>query len=319
MEGEWTVKHKKTALAFSGLVLILAACSGDETEETTEENQGSSGTGNVQLEEMEGTIEHVHGIGYTDAEGVTFASHDGLKVYKDNEWMESPHHKNDYMGFNATEEGMYVSGHPGASSDLPNPLGLQKGKVKKQELESLGFTGESDFHLMGVGYENEAIYLLNSQPDDNLDTGFHRSFDGGETFEAMAAENLPEKLFQLAVHPSDEEMVAAAAESGVFLSTDAGETFERISETGQASGLTFTGNQLYFGLLQNEASFQTYDLESETITDIPLPDFGQDAVLYSAVHPEKEELTIFTMNGSSYMTEDEGETWKSILTEGEPG
>ncbi|SDJ46394.1 F510_1955 family glycosylhydrolase [Salimicrobium halophilum] len=314
------MKHIKTTLAISGLALFLAACSGETTvengSESTEGTQKSTGTEEVELEEFTGTIEHVHGIGYTDAGGVTFASHSGLKVYTEDKWMESPHHKNDYMGFNATEEGMYVSGHPGESSDLPNPIGLQKGKVGESDLNPLGFVGESDFHLLGVGYENEAIYLLNSRPDDNLETGFHRSFDGGETFEVMAAEGLPEKLFQLAVHPTDEQTVAAAAESGVFLSADAGETFERISEEGQASGLTFTENRLYFGLLQNEASFRSYDLESETTSDIPLPDFGQDAVLYSAVHPDKEEITIFTMNGSSYITEKEGESWERILNSG---
>ncbi|WP_347861114.1 hypothetical protein U0355_10490 [Salimicrobium sp. PL1-032A] len=314
------MKHIKTTLAISGMALFLAACTGETTEEkgseSTEETKESTETEEIELEEFKGTIEHVHGIGYTDAEGITFASHSGLKVYRNDQWMESPHHKNDYMGFNATEEGMYVSGHPGESSDLPNPIGLQKGKVGESELDPLGFVGESDFHLLGVGYENEAIYLLNSRPDDNLETGFHRSFDGGGTFEAMAAEGLPEKLFQLAVHPTDEKMVAAAAESGVFLSTDAGETFERISEEGQASGLTFTEDELYFSLLQNESSFHTYDLEMEEVAEVPSPDFNEDAVLYAAVHPEEEEITVFTMNGSSYVTENEGESWKRILNNG---
>ncbi|SIS48072.1 F510_1955 family glycosylhydrolase [Salimicrobium flavidum] len=312
---------KISLLWFSAMVIFLAACGGEESETEnqaeSDEDKDQTSTEDVALEEFEGTIEHVHGMGYTDAEGITFASHQGLKIFREGEWMETPFHNNDYMGFNAIENGMYVSGHPGEdTTDLENPIGLQKGKATKEGLENLGFEGGSDFHILGVGYENEAIYLLNSQPDPELDTGFHRSFDQGESFERMAAENLPGDVFQLAVHPVEETVVAAATKSGVYLSTDSGDTFERVSEQGQASGLSFTEDQLYFALLQEEASFKTYDWESEEVKELPLPDFGEDAVMYSASHPENSEVAIYTMNGSSYVTDDEGETWTQILDNG---
>ncbi|PBB06173.1 F510_1955 family glycosylhydrolase [Salimicrobium humidisoli] len=303
-----------------GAAFILSACGGEETKKGTSETENNKSekdrSEQGELEKFEGTVEHVHGLGYTDVDGVTFASHEGLKIYREGQWWETPYHKNDYMGFNAVKGGMYVSGHPGETSDLPNPVGLQKGRAGEEGLDHLGFRGESDFHLLGVGYENEAVYLLNDRPDEELETGFYRSFDKGETFEPFRAENLPEDLFQLAVHPIREKVVAAAAKTGVFLSEDAGETFKRISEKGQASGLTFTENSLYFGLLQNGAAFKKYGLGSEEMETVPLPEFGEDAVLYSALSPGEDVIIIYTMNGSSYSTEDEGETWKQFLEEG---
>ncbi|MFP3442760.1 hypothetical protein R0K18_33995, partial [Pantoea sp. SIMBA_133] len=81
----------------------------------------------------------------------------GLKFYKDGKWMETTGQNNDYMGFTAVDEGFYTSGHPGKDSDLPNPLGLKKSTDGGRSLENLGFEGESDFHTIGVGYENHAI------------------------------------------------------------------------------------------------------------------------------------------------------------------
>lgn len=56
------------------------------------------------------------------------------------------------MGYVATDNGFYSSGHPHPSAGLINPFGLIKSSDGGHTLTKLGFEGESDFHLMGVGY-----------------------------------------------------------------------------------------------------------------------------------------------------------------------
>ncbi|RWZ54443.1 hypothetical protein EQV77_14285 [Halobacillus fulvus] len=312
------------------ILIILAGCSQSEEEgsadsqdpATNESSSGDTDTSEDQtssLEEVssfEGSVDHVHGVGYLDGETVTFAAHEGLKLYQNGEWLQADLHKNDYMGFNMVDEGFYVSGHPGPNSDLPNPLGLQKGTVDEQ-LSSIGFVGESDFHAMGVGYNSHAVYVLNEQPNSELDQGLYRSFDGGETWERLKAENLDEKLFQIAVHPTDEKKVAVASQSGIYLSEDAGDTFERVSAEGQGSGIFFAEDELFYGLYTGEAAMKSYQLEDGSIEEVPLPDMTEDAVMYTAQNPQNpEELTIFTISGHAYQTENAGEEWTQIINNG---
>lgn len=49
-------------------------------------------------------------------------------------------------------------------------------------LQKLGFEGESDFHLMSVGYTRHAIYLLNPGQNAKLAPGMHYSLDDGATW-----------------------------------------------------------------------------------------------------------------------------------------
>lgn len=87
---------------------------------------------------FDGSIDHVHGIGYVGNDnGLYLATHTGLKMYRDGEWLETTKNLNDYMGFNAVDKGFYTSGHPGEDSDLPNPIGIQRSFDGGKTLESL--------------------------------------------------------------------------------------------------------------------------------------------------------------------------------------
>ena len=83
--------------------IFLAGCSSD-------------GTGEFE-EAFNGKIEHVHGMGYAGGDdGLYLATHGGLKIFRDGGWHETTRNYNDYMGFNAVDEGFYTSGHPGGDS-----------------------------------------------------------------------------------------------------------------------------------------------------------------------------------------------------------
>ncbi|MGR9050347.1 F510_1955 family glycosylhydrolase [Halobacillus faecis] len=307
---------KKAALSFLAAATILGACSQEVEEEATDSEDSSEEKVEKQeyLQPFEGNLGHVHGLGYIE-EGFTFAAHTGIKIYQEGEWKEAVFHPHDYMGFQVREDGFLSSGHPVPSSDLQNPLGLQKGKVSEESLESLAFVGESDFHVMGAGFANEFVYVFNEQPNSQLDQGFYRSTDLGATWESISAEGIEGGVFQMAVHPTNGDTVAIATDSGVFLSENGGQSFERISESGQAGGLYFTEDELFYGLYNGEATMTSYLIGESGTSDVPLPDLTEDAVMYFA---EKDNrIAIYTFNGAAYISEDGGENWEKVVEKGE--
>ncbi|MFG6116903.1 F510_1955 family glycosylhydrolase [Thalassobacillus devorans] len=324
--------NKLLLITLLSVGVIIAGCSQNEEEtktedsgqsETTKSNESSDSPSNTSdfLQPFEGSTDHIHGVGYLQQEnGIAFASHTGLKFYKDGKWMETTGQNNDYMGFTAVDEGFYTSGHPGKDSDLPNPLGLKKSTDGGRSLENLGFEGESDFHTIGVGYENHAIYLLNMQPNSELDAGFYRSFDDGTSWDAVEAEGLNNSPFAIAVHPTDENIVAVSNETGVYLSEDAGKTFEPVKENVQGTAVYFEGDRLYYATYDGESNLAIMNLENRSSETVELPELTNQAILYLAKNPANEaEITLLASDGekeAAYITKDNGENWQQIIKQG---
>ncbi|REJ11248.1 F510_1955 family glycosylhydrolase [Halobacillus trueperi] len=307
---------KKAALSLLLVSVFLGACS-EEVEEEAREAKDSTedkAENHEYLQSFEGNLGHVHGLGHME-EGFAFAAHTGIKIFQEGQWKEAVYHPHDYMGFQVREDGFLSSGHPIPSSALQNPLGLQRGKVSEESLEALAFDGESDFHVMGAGFANESVYVFNEQPNSQLDQGFYRSTDLGATWESILAEGIEGGVFQMAVHPTDGETVAVATDSGVFLSENGGQSFERISESGQAGGLYFNEDELFYGLYTGEATMTSYLIGESGTSDVPLPDLKEDAVMYFAEADNR--MAIYTFNGAAYVSEDGGENWKKIVEKGE--
>lgn len=128
-------------------LLFLIGCSSLQSDSFEKELQGDQ-------------LTHVHGMGYDKDGQLNFGTHAGLKYYKDGKWFETTKNINDYMGFNVVDQGFYTSGHPGAQSDLPNPIGIQRSLDGGKTLENVGFVGEVDFHLLSVGYESHDIFFF---------------------------------------------------------------------------------------------------------------------------------------------------------------
>ncbi|MFC7061732.1 F510_1955 family glycosylhydrolase [Halobacillus seohaensis] len=299
------------------LVFVVGCSSEDSQPETSQEDSQEEEKFWESGSKIEEEISHVHGLGYFDSNTIAFASHTGLKLYQDEEWLETEGHRHDYMGFNAVDSGFYTSGHPNLQSDYPNPLGLQKLGEDGEELESLAVEGESDFHVMGVGYQNNAIYLLNEQENSLMDQGYYKSLDDGETWEAFQGDNIKGSPFQIAVHPTEDEVVAIATDSGVYLSEDAGESFSVISDSGQGSGLFFTEEELQYGLYDGKQAFYSFDLENRETQSINIPSLAGDAIMYTARQPKKgKEMVIYTAQGNSFISQNSGESWSQILEEG---
>ncbi|HEX6384950.1 MAG TPA: glycosyl hydrolase [Anaerolineae bacterium] len=260
---------------------------------------------------------HIHGLGFSpDGRQLIVPAHDGLRVFADGEWSvpEVPAH--DYMGYTPVDNGFYSSGHPHPSSGLVNPFGLVKSTDGGQTLEKLGFEGESDFHLMGVGYENHAVYVLNPASNSQLSTGLHVSLDDGQTWQPCAAQGVSARPFQIAVHPTEASVVAVATEGGLFLSTDYGDSFTRVGEAVPVTAVAFypNGQTLLFGASRLFA----YDLSSEQITAFPSPTFAaDDAIGYVAVNPiQAGEIALATFSRDIYLSSDGGQAWPQIAEDG---
>lgn len=306
---------KKAIMGLFLASVFLGACSQEVEEEAAESQENKEEAESREyLQSFEGNLGHVHGLGYME-DGFVFAAHTGIKIYQEGQWKEAVDHPHDYMGFQVREDGFLSSGHPIPSSNLQNPLGLQKGKVSEEGLESLAFYGESDFHVMGAGFANESVYVFNEQPNSQLEQGFYKSTDLGATWEPFQAEGIEGGVFQLAVHPTDGETVAMATDSGVFLSENGGQSFEMISETGQGGGLYFNEDQLYYGLYNGEPTMTSYGIGESGTSDVPLPELTEDAVMYFA--EADNQMAIYTFNGSAFISEDGGENWKKIVEKGE--
>ncbi len=263
-------------------------------------------------------LQHVHGLGFTaDGAQLFVPAHDGFRVYANNgTWQEPNIPKHDYMGYVATDDGFYSSGHPGSGSSLPNPLGLVKSKDNGKTLTTLGFEGEIDFHTMGVGYKNHAVYVFNPAPTAKLPGGLHYTLDDGKTWKKSSAQGVSGEPIQIAVHPTQANVVAVASEGGLFLSTDYGNAFERVGGLSPVTAASFTptGETLLFGLQKLYA----YDLTSKQVREIPTPAVGaKDAIGYVAVSPAQGKTIAFATFGKDiHITTDGGQTWKQIAQQG---
>jgi hypothetical protein len=212
---------------------------------------------------------HIHGMGFSaDGRQLIVAAHDGVRIFADGVWVTPDIPPHDYMGYSPTNNGFYSSGHP-HTPGLLNPFGLVKSTDDGQTLTKLGFEGESDFHVMSVGYTSHTIYVLNPAPNAKLQPGLYSSIDDGKTWKPGAMQGVTAQPIQIAVHPTDRNVVALATEGGLFLSTDAGATFARVGTDEPVAAATFhpMGMRLFFA----GATLSSYDLTAKSVTTLPMP------------------------------------------------
>src|SRR6267142_4193750 len=87
---------------------------------------------------------HVHGLAYSaDGKRLMIPSHFGVAIYENGRWSKAPGPEHDYMGFSATANSIYSSGHPAAGSNLVNPFGLLRSKDGGKTWDKLALEGES--------------------------------------------------------------------------------------------------------------------------------------------------------------------------------
>lgn len=253
MPAAWrTRRARPTTLAVAAVVLALAGCSTPATEQSDSAAQPPSVQGLPS--------DHVHGVALNPADDkVYLATHDGLFRYDDTGPVRvGP--VIDLMGFTvAGPDHFYASGHPGPGVDMPNPVGLIESTDAGETWSPLSREGQTDFHTLtasaaGVtGFDGTAVLnttdgqtwttlsppvspdSLAASPDGTTvlatsQSGPARSADGGRTWQVV-----PEApLLQLTSFADDQTVAGVAPDGNVFLSTDAGVTWDSRGTVGQA-------------------------------------------------------------------------------------
>ena len=297
--------HHRSILA---LVLLVAALPGPQYEAHAQ-NAGAV------------TLTHVHGLAYSaDGRQVMVPSHHGLSIYHDGKWSKAPGPEHDYMGFAAARSRLYSSGHPADGSSLVNPFGLIRSADSGKTWEKLGLEGESDFHLLAVSWNTNAVYVWSPDRNSRMPiAGFYFTLNDGFAWQRMAAKGISGKPRAIAVHPDDARVVAIATSTGIFLSRNSGGSFEPIAVKGQ--GLTaffdLDGKHLWHSSHDGSPRLVRTTLQGGASTATTLPPLTNDAVAYVAQNPvNRKEYAIATFERSIFVSGDAAKTWKQIAREG---
>ncbi|MEK3929095.1 MULTISPECIES: F510_1955 family glycosylhydrolase [Bacillus] len=316
-----------TGLAITSLFIITGCSSNTETapvkKETVQSESKNIETANTSPQDFykeitSGKIEHIHGIGYAgNMPGVSIATHSGIKVYHNGKWLETKTGLHDYIGFQATKNGFFASGHPEPGANLKNPLGLMKSSDGGNTLEKLAFYGESDFHNLAVGYNTEAIYLYNERPNSKLQQGFYFSTNNGQDWKNSKLKGLSSTIHSFSVHPDQSSVVAVSAKDGVYLSTDYGNTFELFSTSLESTAVTLSNEDVFYAPI-NKQMITKKSIATNEETNIQTPSLdSKDAIMYISQNPQNSSEIVFaTLKTNVFLSTDEGKTWKQITKEG---
>ncbi|MGE7271973.1 F510_1955 family glycosylhydrolase [Brevibacillus panacihumi] len=265
-------------------------------------------------------LEHTHGLGFSsDGKRILIPAHDGLKAYEQGRWFTPEGAKHDYMGFSPVDEGFYSSGHPAPDSNLNNPFGIVKSLDEGKTLQSLALDGETDFHNMAVGYISHVIYAYNPQPNSQMNKpGLFYSKNEGKTWTNSNIEGVSEEPTTIAVHPSEASIVAIGTPTGVYLSKDFGNRFEKVMSVGQNTSLFFniTG-ELFIGGFQDGAYLVKMDLKNNKTEQLTIPALTEDAVAYFAQNAiDDDQMAFTTFKNDVYYSIDKGVSWTKIADQG---
>jgi len=267
-------------------------------------------------------ITHVHGLAYSaDGKKLMIPSHHGLAVYEAGKWSKAPGPEHDYMGFSATRDRLYSSGHPARGSGLVNPFGVIRSKDGGKTWDKLGLEGETDFHLLAAGWSTNAIYVWNPVPSSRMKrAGLHYTLNDGLLWRPAAAAGLRGDPQAIAVHPNEASIIAIATSAGVFVSRDRGEIFEAVMSDLQGLGLHFDldGEHLWISAFDGASRLARVALGAASVEQFVLPPLTRDAVAYIAQHPvSKNQYAIATFGRSVFLSRDGARSWTRIADRGQ--
>lgn len=268
------------------------------------------------------TLHHVHGLAYSaDGKRLFVPSHYGLAIYNSGQWSMASGPAHDYMGFAVSRDAFYSSGHPAAGSGLQNPFGLIRSTDEGKTWSQLGLSGESDFHVLAIGYRTNVVYVYNSQRNSRMtDAGIYSSGNNGMLWRKAAARGLEGQIVTLAPHPTKADIVAAATGRGLYLSLDRGESFRALvaGRTVTAVRFELEGNYLWVASHAGTPALERLDWNSMKRESIALPALeSRDAIGYIAQNPvQPSEWAIASFGRDVYISRDRGKNWAAIAQRG---
>ncbi|RJQ87301.1 MAG: glycosyl hydrolase [Desulfobacteraceae bacterium] len=183
----------------------------------------------------------------------------------------------------------------------------------------LGLEGEADFHQLAAGYGSKAVYVYNHEPNSRMpDPGIFFTLNDGITWQRAPAAGLSGDPACIAVHPENPEIVAVGTKSGLYLSSDAGDSFHAFA-SGQVLAVFFDldGRHLWYGSYAEAPALARIEWRTGEQHRIALPPLGRDAVTYITQNPaSRDEYAIATSRRSVFLSRDDCKSWIEIAHEG---
>jgi hypothetical protein len=166
-------------------------------------------------EPMDLSVSHIHAAMRDPSTGaLLLATHEGL-FRQDGSELRQVGPVIDLMGFAVGPDGtLYASGHPGAGSDLPDPVGLITSADAGATWRVASRGGESDFHALTVGPRTVVGF-----------DGLLRTSEDGEQWTAL---DLGVSVMAVAASPESGTLLATT-QAGLVRSEDGGRSWRALT------------------------------------------------------------------------------------------
>jgi hypothetical protein len=214
------------------LAAVLAACSDPQPPAGDTAGPDAAGPAAASVT-LNAPLAHLHGLHSAAAGRLLAGTHTGLFAIDPVTGATSRvgDSDDDFMGLAGTSgtDNLVSSGHPGQSSDAPNPLGLRASSDGGRTWATRSLSGETDFHVLAT----DGGTLIGSSGQ-----GLQISNDGGATWTPGA----DVQVAALTIIPT---AVWAVTPDGVSHSTDGGRSFAAIPDAPQLTLISGTDRGLW--------------------------------------------------------------------------
>lgn len=271
-------------------------------------------------------LHHIHGLAVDPGNPavVYIATHAGLvKGIDDKDWQFVGGDRSDFMGFTVhpTVTGLMIaSGHPAEGSHAPNPRGAIVSRDGGRTWRALTLEGVADFHALTLSpADGDTLYGWNV----GRNPGLYRVSLLDGTWRRMEARGL-EEVFTLSTHPRERETLAAGTRSGLLVSRDGGQSWDRLGNA--LGGVPVTAVAFH---PENPQILLAYAVRPElglvqsvdgglSWTSIGLFLGREDAVSHIAFHRAPGSIYLATFGSDIYRTADGGRRWLRLIQRGRP-
>lgn len=314
----------KVILAIAlGILLVATGCTNNsENPKKTQQDKKVETKAKFEIVEADSLkFKNIRGIGYPGNDNALYvATNAGLKFFKDSKWYESSTNQHDFIGFQAVEDGFIGSGHPKKGTGLKDPLGVVRSVDKGKTIDPLAFYGKKNFHFLASSFSGQGLYIINEAPSEDLNLGVSFSKNNGDTWTQSAFKGFTaDSLGMIAVHPENGDIMAMSTRTGIYYSTDNGNTMKPITGSIMVTSLTFSGDSILYSSVENDKILlKTLNpvTNAQGVIEIPFLDYDNPITYLAVNQKDQNQMAFTTYKNDMYESHDGGKKWTILLKNG---